>query len=230
LNGANITQDSARISIKREELAQYILWYLRSPPVQYRMSRAQKGVAVKGINIGDVRALQVALPPLEEQVEIVKRVELYLTLADQVLARLNSAQAEVDSLTQSTLAKVFRGDLTAEWREQNPDLITGENSAESLLARIQEQRASAVKPKRTRGRPAKKTKGAKPAMIVPILEALQKQGKPLDAQTLLAEAGYPKDASTEDVEQFMLDVRDMLDQGKIQRERVGDKDMFSLVG
>ena len=30
LNGANITQDSARISIKRGGLAQYVLWYLRT--------------------------------------------------------------------------------------------------------------------------------------------------------------------------------------------------------
>ena len=122
---------------------------MRSPPVQYRMNRAQKGVAVKGINIGDVRALQVALPPLEEQIEIVKRVELYLTLAEQISIRLNSAQVMVNNLTQSTLAKAFRGELTAEWREQNLDLITGENSAEALLERI-EAAASLSKPAKKR--------------------------------------------------------------------------------
>ena len=31
---------------------------------------------------------------------------------------------------------VRRGDLTAEWRLHNPDLISSENSAEKLLARI----------------------------------------------------------------------------------------------
>jgi type I restriction enzyme S subunit len=61
-------------------------------------------------------------------------------------------------LTQSILSKAFRGDLTADWRAQNPDLISGENSAEALLKRIQAQRAA--QPKGTRKKHAGKNKGA----------------------------------------------------------------------
>jgi len=46
------------------------------------------------------------------------------------------AQSRVNHLTQSILAKVFRGELTADWRVQHPELITRENSAEALLTRI----------------------------------------------------------------------------------------------
>ena len=67
LDGANITQDTARISVTETANATYIEWYLRSPAVQHRLERAMKGVAVRGVNIGDVRAIQVALPPLDEQ-------------------------------------------------------------------------------------------------------------------------------------------------------------------
>ncbi|MFW2046641.1 hypothetical protein [Acinetobacter variabilis] len=38
------------------------------------------------------------------------------------------------------LAKAFSGELTTEWREQHQELITGINSAESLLAAIQAER------------------------------------------------------------------------------------------
>jgi hypothetical protein len=34
------------------------------------------------------------------------------------------------------LAKAFRGELTQEWRVANPELISGDNSAEALLKRI----------------------------------------------------------------------------------------------
>ena len=33
--------------------------------------------------------------------------------------------------------RAFRGEFTAKWREENPDLISGENSAEALLKRIE---------------------------------------------------------------------------------------------
>ena len=53
-------------------------------------------------------------------------------------------------LTQSILAKAFSGELTAEWREQHQDLITGVNSAESLLAKIQAEREASKPVKRRR--------------------------------------------------------------------------------
>ena len=58
----------------------------------------------------------------------------------------------MNNLTQSILAKAFRGELTEQWRKDNPELISGENSAEALLERIKAVRA-AVKPvKRTRNK------------------------------------------------------------------------------
>lgn len=54
----------------------------------------------------------------------------------------------VNYLTQSILAKAFRGELTADWWAQHPALISGENSAASLLKRIKVEREVAVKPKR----------------------------------------------------------------------------------
>jgi type I restriction enzyme, S subunit len=46
-----------------------------------------------------------------EQQEIVRRVESFFTLADQLEARYLKAKAHVDKLTQSILAKAFRGEL-----------------------------------------------------------------------------------------------------------------------
>ncbi|MGB8714290.1 MAG: hypothetical protein WCD50_14355 [Onishia taeanensis] len=49
---------------------------------------------------------------------------------------MKNALARVNKLTQSILAKAFRGELTADWRAASPELISGEHSAEALLGRI----------------------------------------------------------------------------------------------
>ncbi|MEZ9819119.1 restriction endonuclease subunit S, partial [Shewanella sp. 10N.286.45.A1] len=82
-----------------------------------------------------LNSLPIGLPPEVEQTEIVRRVEELFTFADKVEAQVNEAQLRVNNLTQSILAKAFRGELTADWRTANPELISGENSAEALLER-----------------------------------------------------------------------------------------------
>ncbi|HMW48773.1 MAG TPA: hypothetical protein PKC70_10780, partial [Cellvibrionaceae bacterium] len=54
------------------------------------------------------------------------------------------ALERVNNLTQSILAKAFKGELTAHWRAANPDLICGENSAEALLKKIKSEREAQI--------------------------------------------------------------------------------------
>ncbi|EFI4020285.1 TPA: restriction endonuclease subunit S [Escherichia coli] len=84
----------------------------------------------------------VPFPPLPEQHEIVRRVEQLFAYADTIEKQVNNALARVNNLTQSILAKAFRGELTAQWRAENPELISGENSAAALLEKIKAERAA----------------------------------------------------------------------------------------
>lgn len=105
---------------------------------------------------GALNSLPVFLPPEEEQAEIVRKVEQLFTYADQVEQQVKNAQACVNQLTQSILAKAFRGELTEQWRQDNPELISGENSAAALLERIKAERAAATPAKKKA--PARKAK------------------------------------------------------------------------
>ena len=67
-------------------------------------------------------------PSFPEQAEIVRRVEELFALADRLEARVGKARGQVDKLTQSILAKAFRGELVP----QDPN----DEPAEKLLARI----------------------------------------------------------------------------------------------
>jgi len=112
--------------------------------------KAASGGNQPNLNLNKIRDISVLLPPLEEQTEIVNRVEQLFTYADQIEQRVKDAQARINHLTQAILAKAFRGELTADWREQNPGLISGENSAEALLAKIKTEREREKAKKSTR--------------------------------------------------------------------------------
>lgn len=66
------------------------------------------------------------------------------------LRQLGEALARVNNLTQSILAKAFRGELTEQWRKDNPELISGENSASALLERIKAERVAKAPKKAAR--------------------------------------------------------------------------------
>ncbi len=112
------------------------------------MPETKGSVGQVNISLSQCRDFIIPIPSIVEQTEIVRRVEQLFAYADQIEQRMKDAQSRVNHLTQSILAKAFRGELTADWRVQNPDLISGENSAEALLTRIRAEReASAAKPK-----------------------------------------------------------------------------------
>lgn len=127
--------------------------FLRSPSGRKEIESRSTGNQLSMRNIGQKSLLDIDLPkpPIEEQHEIVRRVEKLFIYADTIEKQVQNALECVNNLTQSILAKAFRGDLTAQWRAENPDLISGENSAQALLAKIQQQRKSTKTIKRSKG-------------------------------------------------------------------------------
>ena len=90
--------------------------------------------------------IEFPLPGLEEQTEIVRRVETLFAFADRLEARLAQAQTAATRLTPALLAKAFRGELVP----QDPN----DEPAAELLRRLQAERATAPKASAGRGRKA----------------------------------------------------------------------------
>ncbi|MCX9064565.1 restriction endonuclease subunit S [Citrobacter portucalensis] len=127
---------SAKISSK------YLTIVLNSNHILKIVRSKTMGSTAPRINMSDIKSYPIPLPPLQEQHEIVRRVEQLFAYADTIEKQVNNALTRVNSLTQSILAKAFRGELTAQWRAENPDLISGENSAAALLEKIKAERAA----------------------------------------------------------------------------------------
>ena len=102
-----------------------------------------------------MKVLAIPFAPIEEQTEIVSRVRELFAFADSIEQKANAALERVNNLTQSILAKAFRGELTAQWRKDNPDLINGDNSAEALLAKIKAEREAKSSKKKVKSKKAK---------------------------------------------------------------------------
>ncbi|MEW3697552.1 restriction endonuclease subunit S, partial [Pseudomonas aeruginosa] len=119
----------------------YLELFFSAPSVRQRVIDLVKSTSgQKGISGQDLKALSVTYPSLSEQTEIVRRVEQLFAFANQLEAKISSAQLRIDCLTQSLLAKAFSGELTADWRAANPHLISGKNSVNALLEEIKSER------------------------------------------------------------------------------------------
>ena len=228
LHGANVNRALAVIKLRGDVLPKYIELQLLSPHFQSAFVEKQIGSAQKRINLSDLREFNIWIPEREKQAQIVSRVEELFVFADSIEQKAAAALERVNNLTQSILAKAFRGELTANWRAANPELISGDNSAEALLAKIQAER-ELLKKKPKRPNSKKKVGNQVSKKIIKVVDALVGAGKPLSGQQLLGAAGYPNDSDTEALERFFLDIRESLSRKlMVQLERRDGEDWFSL--
>lgn len=124
---------------------EYLNIQLNSPHARdYCWQVKTDGVSQSNINAKKLQAYEFYLPPIPEQTEIVRRVESLFAHADTVEKQYKAAKAGLDKLTQSILAKAFRGELV--------DQDINDEPAEQLLERIKQSLDSAQqkvkKPKR----------------------------------------------------------------------------------
>jgi|TARA_R100001015_G_C4610478_1_gene165838 type I restriction enzyme S subunit len=145
ITDGNINPQITLIRTSREVSNLYLKVFMDSSLFLSQHKVATGGSALAFINLSKTKKIALPVPPLEEQTEIVRRVDQLFAHADRIEQQVNNALARVNNLTQSILAKAFQGELTEQWRKDNPELITGENSAEALLERIKAERA-AMKP------------------------------------------------------------------------------------
>ena len=124
LAGANLTQDAARIAAGAGVDPRWLLHAVRAPIFREHVRSQVVGATVRGINIRDLKRIEVVVPPLEEQVRIVEH--LNHTTWDIATAS-DRAQRQIDLLHEyrtCVIADVVTGKLDVrEAAAQLPDEI-----------------------------------------------------------------------------------------------------------
>ena len=107
IDGANLTQGTARIAPGARTLGVYLLHYLRSLDVQQWIQRQVKGATFLEITLSRLRELVVAVPPLDQQ----ERFALRLAAVDGLAAQSSTQGQALDSLFASLHSRAFAGHL-----------------------------------------------------------------------------------------------------------------------
>lgn len=99
-------------------------------------SKAASSAGQHNISLRELGEISLPLPPLAEQRRIVAKIEDLTARSRRAREALAAIPALIEKFKQSVLAAAFRGELTADWREKNPDV----EPANKLLKRIKTER------------------------------------------------------------------------------------------
>lgn len=117
----------------------YFFWVLKSKLFRKFVDDLNTGTLIQHMFTSQLDQFQFPFPPVEEQKEIVRKVEELFHYADTIEARYNKAKTWFDKLPQAILAKAFRGELVTQNENDEP--------ASVLLGRIKQKKQNTNNPK-----------------------------------------------------------------------------------
>jgi type I restriction enzyme S subunit len=119
--------------------AKYVYYYVSSQAFRHEAEHNMSGaVGQRRVTTPYLSSCDIPLPPTNEQLRIVAKIEELFSELDKGIENLKIAQAQLKVYRQALLKHAFEGKLTAQWRADNQDKL---ETADALLKRIQQERA-----------------------------------------------------------------------------------------
>lgn len=185
------------------------------------------GVSQSNINAKKLQAYEFDLPPMSEQLEIVRRVNELFSRADLFERQYLDAKKSFNKLTSSILAKAFRGELVM----QDPN----DEPASQLLERIKSRQLEAPKPtKKARSTKVKAAQKVEDVSLTEesvqlqseVLSILQNANVELSAQHLMDRL---TEQSFEAVDALFTELKSLLDSAVITKTGSGENCTFKAI-
>jgi type I restriction enzyme S subunit len=93
-------------------LAVYVLLQMMAPKGRSQLvEKATSSAGLNTLSISKISDVNLPVPSLVEQREIVRRVEVLFGLADQIESRFEKARLQIEKLKPTLLSRAFRGQL-----------------------------------------------------------------------------------------------------------------------
>lgn len=105
VDGANLTQGTARISPNSLVHADYLLWALRGPSSLRQSQLESKGSTFREITLAQIRRIQLPIPPIAEQQAIAEA----LSDADALIESLEQLLAKKRDIKQGAMQQLLTG-------------------------------------------------------------------------------------------------------------------------
>lgn len=103
LDGAQITQDTARITIGSNFDPRYVRYMLESPNAVAQVKANTMGLAVQGINLGDLRKVTIPACNLDQQVELADELDEISRCIRSLITRKNDTQFQFAATRENVL-------------------------------------------------------------------------------------------------------------------------------
>ncbi|MBZ4656001.1 MAG: type restriction enzyme subunit [Epulopiscium sp.] len=113
LDGANLTENAARISIKDKEVLEkeFICLFLASPEGQAQIKERTNIVGQPKLALERIATIQLPIPPLPEQKRIAAFLKEKMAEAEKLRKSLEEQLEIINKLPTALLRRVFRGEL-----------------------------------------------------------------------------------------------------------------------
>jgi type I restriction enzyme, S subunit len=130
LAGANVARAVGVVPVSRLISPNWVEIWFRSPAQRYSLEQKAHEVARKTLNLEDVRAAVVGLPPLQEQLRVCEAVEDLNSLAAAAAESVRADLLRCTRLRQSILRWAFEGKLA----DQDPSDVPVSRLLEGIRA------------------------------------------------------------------------------------------------
>ena len=139
---SSYTFDSSKVDLD------YFKYFVKSPEFIAALQKQVKGGIKTEIKPKHLLPLEISIPDLQTQQEIVKKISLQLKKTEQLSVEIESQKNYIKQLRQNILQEAIEGKLTAVWRKQNPvQKGNPDYDAEALFEQIQKERNNEKKQK-----------------------------------------------------------------------------------
>ena len=110
---SSYTFDSSKVDLD------YFKYFVKSPAFIAALQKQVKGGIKTEIKPKHLLPLEISIPDLQTQQEIVKKISLQLKKTEQLSVEIESQKNYIKQLRQNILQEAIEGKLTADWRKQN---------------------------------------------------------------------------------------------------------------
>jgi type I restriction enzyme, S subunit len=140
---STVVPDDVRFALVRSvavlrpwrRIGQFVSLMLRSPQLQEQINNRKTETAQANIFQGQIRALTLPLPPVEEQEELVRSVDRQMTLISALERAMTVAVRRSSLLRSSILSAAFSGKLVPQDPNDEPaSVLLGRVAAERSLS------------------------------------------------------------------------------------------------
>jgi type I restriction enzyme S subunit len=119
-----INQDIKGISPLSVIDSAYLAWCLRAQARSILHTCSKDGTTVHSIEISSLKSHRVPIPPIDEQRNIVAKLEELFSELDKGIESLKTAREQLKVYRQAVLKRAFDGKMTTDWRSRETRLMS----------------------------------------------------------------------------------------------------------